>query len=162
MDMHCLLYEKGYKHVARMLRTMIDSRYGRFPNVGRNSGILGWKTGDLTLFDQISRIHAASTFKATVEGVEETKRKLRTPTLLPVWHADTQTWTISARVMETAPDSSMCGGWEQLVRVLCTGTRCSARLDDRSTRKTISFQRRNVAELDGERSTWLPSAHIRL
>lgn len=161
MDMHLHLYERGYKGVASMLRTITDARFGKFPDVGKHSAFLGWKTGTADLFNRVSRTSSFSRFAPDSEGVVEVKGQQRINSSLPVWDSDTQVWTVSERVMETAPDSSMSGGWEQLMRVLCTRTRSSARLDDRFTRKLISYERRNVADLDSQGSRWLPP-HPRL
>jgi hypothetical protein len=156
-DMHKALYDRGFVRVAAMLRTLVDSRYGKFPIVGEGSPFLGWRHclphAELHHAWRVDRSDSSEFW--TRISAEEASAAFKE--LSPVWDPNLHGWTISARVMKTVPDAMMLGGWEQLMRSNLDALRSSARLDGRWKRQFISFQRQPLHALYGGASQFLPT-----
>jgi hypothetical protein len=158
--MHAALYNRGFVRTAAMLRTITDSRFGRFPFVGKGSCYIGWQT-QLPISDDVisviwdEKVMGIRGFLSRVLITDEDRAQYEL--LGPVWDSDTHCWTISARVMKTEPDASMSGGWEQMMRSNLEAQIGSARLDGRWKRQAICFQRNPYQALNGECADWLPS-----
>lgn len=152
-DMHKALHDKGLVRTAAMLRTVVDHRYGTFPIVADGSPFLGWRHNALP---DLSELYSRLVEAPPGTHHELLKEEPALKELRPVWDADIQGITIKARVIRTASDCSMCGGWEQLMRSNLDALTGSARLDGRWARKTISFQRLPLPALYGKSSKFLP------
>jgi len=115
LDIEQLLYERGYTRTAQYLRTVSDYRSDEpYPFVLSGSMILGWR-------------------RNSPQDVDASRLKHR-------YNRSTQSKDLRARVFETEPDSSMVGGWEQLMRFFTGTLRGSQRLDGRSTRYIIAWR----------------------
>lgn len=142
--MHKALYDRGFVRTAAMLRTITDSRFGRFPFVGDCSSYIGWRTQPPLCDAIIGVIHEEKATKherLLLSALVNDEDRAQYELLGPVWDSDVQDWSISARVMKTESDASMCGGWEQLMRSNLDALTGSARLDGRWTRQSIVYQR---------------------
>jgi hypothetical protein len=156
--MHKALHEKGFVGMASMLRVLVDTRYGAFPVVSKDSPFIGWCHTDPAP-DEI--LHIVGGRSATDEWLKKlllSADEVRELSELfsPAWDSDLQCLTVSARVMITEPDAAMLGGWEQMMRSNLDALIGSARLDGRWKRQSIVYQRLPVAAIYGEASNFLP------
>lgn len=150
MDMYRNFKAKGFNCMAAMLRTLVDSRYGKFPVVGFGSPFLGWCTES---YETDIETALREDFCGPLSPSEASSRRNG---LKLVWHSDWQTYTCSARVIETEPDCAMLGGWEQLMRSNLSALRDSTYLDGRWSKKEIFYQRLPLRRIHGLSSNWLP------
>lgn len=133
LDCEYLLFERGYSVTAEYLRAVIENRHGeRFPFVCSTSPIVGWRRSHPTDFDV-------------------TMLKSR-------YHRSWQTKQLRARIFETAPDCSMAGGWEQLMRFLTGTLRGTQRLLGSNSIHVIKWGWITSMDATSGRTTlkWLP------
>jgi hypothetical protein len=115
MTMEYNLRKSGYNSVAEVLKRIVESRWGVFPNVMPGSSVLGWVVDD----------------PSDVIGQECLKHR---------FHRSTWSMQVRARVIETTADCSMSGGWEQLMRAQLHTIKGSTRLDERFQQIDISWK----------------------
>jgi hypothetical protein len=135
--MHHNLRSAGFVQTARVLKTILESRHGEFPAVCEGSEVLGWISHPAVVNAQLMGIGPHLSLRVTSSDA--------------LMHQQ-----VKCRVIETRADSSMCGGWEQLVRALVHTAKGSERLDGRFSRKLIRFKRVPIDSLFGASSRWLP------
>lgn len=166
MDMVNALRSAKYDQTSRFLRCALESRYGTFPVVSKDSPFFGWHA------DENQQVISHDLIDVVMDGSRRNNDVLNRyfvtkadraaiAALDPQWDSALQQLTVKALVMETKSDASMAGGWEQLMRSNLDSLRSSVRLDGRFARHTLSYERLPYHDLCSPRSTWLPSVIIR-
>lgn len=100
MDVHDILYDRGLVSAASMIKTVIESRHGKFPPREMGSAILGWASCPNLLADYlVSHRRFSSQF---------------------------QSYVYSCRKILPPKAAKMDGDWEQLMRFLVHAKRNSS------------------------------------